>query len=85
MISNDRSVHATLSVVNASIYNKLQPFQNYVLDNNIMKGVITKTWLSNEENDLRYKEIPPPGYKIQSKPCKSGKEGAVLLWYTKLH
>ena len=37
--------------------------------------VITETWLSNEENDLRYKEIPPPGYKILSKPHKSGKKG----------
>ena len=36
---------------------------------------ITKTWLSNEENDLRYKEIPPPGYKVLSKPHKSGNKG----------
>ena len=69
MINNDRSVNATLSVVNArSIYNNLKPFQNYVQDNNTTICAITETWLSNEENDLRYKGIPPPGYKILSKP-----------------
>ena len=73
--SNDRSINATLSVVNArSIYNKLQSFQNFVQNNNTTICAITETWLSNDENDLRYKEIPPPGYKILSKPCKSGKK-----------
>ena len=37
--------------------------------------MITETWLSNDENDLRQKEIPSPGYKMLSKPCKSGKKG----------
>ena len=58
-----------------SIYNKLQSFQNYVQDNNTTKCAITETWLSSDENDLRYKEIPPPGYKILSKPHKSGRKG----------
>ena len=54
MTSNDKSVNITLSVVNArSIYNKCQPFQNYVQGNNNTIYVITETWLSNEENDLR--------------------------------
>ena len=76
MISNDRSINATLSVMNArSIYNKLQSFQNCVQDNNTTLCAITETWLSNDENDLRYKEIPPPGYKILSKPGKNGKKG----------
>ena len=35
----------------------------------------TETWLSNDENDLRYKEIPPPVYKILSKPGESRKKG----------
>ena len=30
----------------------------------IQQYAIRETWLSNDENDLRYKEIPPPGYKI---------------------
>ena len=79
MISNDRSINATLSVVNAgSIYNKLQAFQNYIQDKNTTICVITETWLSNDENDLGFKEIPPPGYKILSKPSKNGKEGGSI-------
>ena len=75
-----------LSVVNArSIYNNLQHFHICVQDNNTTICAITETWLSNEENDLRYQEIPPPGYKILSKPCKRGKEGQALLWCTKPH
>ena len=79
MISNERSINATLSVVNArSIYNKLQSFQNYIQDKNTTISAITETWLSNDENDLRYKEIPPPGYKILSKPHKNGKRGGSI-------
>ena len=85
MISNDRSINATLSVVNArSIYNKPQSFQNYVQVNNTTICVITETWLSNDENDLRYKEIPPPGYKILSKPHKSGKKGGDIAMVYKV-
>ena len=78
-ISNDRSINVTLSVVNArSIYNKLQSFQNYIQDKNTTICAITETWLSNDENNLRYKEIPPPGYKILSKPWKNGKRGGSI-------
>ena len=41
--------------------------QQYVL--------LLKTWLSNDDNDLRYKEIPPPGYKILPRPWQNGKRG----------
>ena len=59
-ISNDRSINATLSVVNArSIYNKLQSFQNYIQEKNTTICAIVETWLSKDENNLRYKEIPP--------------------------
>ena len=76
MISNERSINVILSVVNTrSIYNKLQSFPNYVQDSNTTICVTTETWLSNDENDLRYMEIPPPGYKILSKPCNNGKKG----------
>ena len=75
-ISNDRSINATFSVVNArSIYNKLHSFQNYIQDKNTTICAITETWLSNDDNDLRYKEIPPPGYKILSRPWQNGKRG----------
>ena len=73
VINNDRTINATLSVVNArSIYNKLQSFQNCIQDKNTTICASTETWLSNDENDVRYKEIPPPGYKILSKPHKNG-------------
>ena len=42
---------------------------------------ITETWLSNEENNLRYKEILPTGYKILSKPHTSGKKGGIAVVY----
>ena len=49
VMSNDRSINATLSVVNArSIYNKLQSFQNYVQDNNTTICAITEPLLSND-------------------------------------
>ena len=75
-ISNDRSINATFSVVNArSVYNKLHSFQNYIQDKNMTICAITETWLSNDDNDLRYKEIPPPGYKILSRPWQNRKRG----------
>ena len=82
-MSNDWSINATLSVVNArSIYNKLHSFQNYIQDKNTTICAITKTWHSNDDNDLRYKEIPPPGYKILSRPQKNGKRrGGIAVVY----
>ena len=81
-ISNDRSINATFSVVNArSIYKKLHSFQNYIQDKNTTCA-ITETWLSNDDNDLRYKEIPPPGYKILSRPWQNGKRrGGITVVY----
>ena len=61
-----------------TINNKLQSFQNYVQDNNTTICMITEIWLSNNENDLRYKVIPPPCYKILSKPHKNGKRGGSI-------
>ena len=58
-----------------SIYNKLHSFQNYIQDKNTTLCAITEIWLSNDDNDLRYREIPPPGYKILSRPWQNGKRG----------
>ena len=58
-----------------SIYNKLHSFQNYIQDKNTTICAITETWLSNDDNDLRYKEIPPSGYKILSRPWQNGTRG----------
>ena len=36
---------------------------------------ITETWLPNEKDDQKYKEVPPPGYKIPSHPCSDRRRG----------
>ena len=36
---------------------------------------ITETWLPNEKDDEKYKEVPPPGYKILSHPHSDGRRG----------
>ena len=36
---------------------------------------ITETWLPNDKDDLRYKEVPPPGYSILSCPQSDGRRG----------
>ena len=36
---------------------------------------LTETWLPNDETDLRYKEVPPKGYDIISRPCPTTKKG----------
>ena len=57
----------------------------FVLHNIIQENVsicaITELWLKDDENDLTYKEVPPPGYTIISHPHKMGREGGVALVY----
>ena len=36
---------------------------------------ITETWLQNDKDDLRYKEVPPLGYSILSHPWCDGRRG----------
>ena len=36
---------------------------------------ITETWLPNEKEDQKYKEVPPLGYKILSHPSNDGRRG----------
>ena len=36
---------------------------------------ITETWLPNDKDDQKYKEVPPPGYKILSHICSDGRRG----------
>ena len=64
------------SHINArSIYPKVLTFQQHVSMMNSTLCTITETWLPNEEDDLKYKEVPPPGYKILSHPCSDGRRG----------
>ena len=39
---------------------------------------ITKSWLPSDDEDLRYKEVPPPGYNILSEPLADGRCGGGL-------
>ena len=79
IIANNRSVSATLHHINArSICNKITDFHEYVTEANPTLCAITETWLSDDEQDLRFKEVPPTGYNIISKPRTSGKKGGGL-------
>ena len=61
-----------------SIVNKIQPFQQYILDQNIDIYSITETWIKKDNTDMITKEIPPPGYNILSHPCMDGRCGGGL-------
>ena len=72
---NTRSVKTAFSHINArSIYHKIPDFQDYITTNKISVCAITVTWLKNDSDDLRYKEIAPIGYNI-SHPRSSGSQG----------
>ena len=86
-ISNDRSINATFSVVNArSIYNKLHSFQNYIQDKNTTQYVLllihglvmmTMTLDIKKSHHLDTKSCPDLG--------KMEREGVALQWYTRPH
>ena len=62
-IKNNRGVSAVFSHINArSIYPKTLTFQQHISTVDSTLCAITETWLLNDKNDLRYKEVPPPGY-----------------------
>ena len=58
-----------------SIYPKVLSFQQHVSMMNSTLCAITETWLMNEKDDVKYKEVPPPGYWILSHPCSDGRRG----------
>ena len=73
---NSRSVKTAFSHINARlIYHKIPDFQEYITTNKISVSAITETWLKNDPDDLRYKEIAPTGYNIISHPRSSGRQG----------
>ena len=79
IIANNRSVSATLHHINArSICNKITDFHKYVTEANPTLCAIMETWLSDDEQDLRFKRVPPTGYNIISKQRTSGKKGGGL-------
>ena len=79
IIANNRSVSATLHHINArSICNKITDFHEFVTEANLTLCAIMETWVSDDEQDVRFKEVPPTGYNIISKPRTSSKKGGGL-------
>ena len=79
IIAKNRSVSATLHHINArSICNKITNFHEYVTEANPTLCAIMETWLSDDEQDLRFKEVPPIGHNMISKPRTSSKKGGGL-------
>ena len=75
-INNNRGISALFSHINArSIYPKVLTIQQHVSMMNSTLCAITETWLPNDKNDLKYKEVPPPVYRILSHPCSDGRRG----------
>ena len=68
-----KSVHLT-TINTRSIWNKIDQFQHYLLKNNIDICAVTETWLK-EDDEYELHEIPPPGFKIISKPRSDGRQG----------
>ena len=78
-INNNRGVSALFSNINArSIYPKMLTFQQHVSTMNSTLCAITETWLLNDKDDLKYKEVPPLGYRILSHPCSDGRQGGSI-------
>ena len=73
------SIGMLLAHINArSIVNKIQPFQQYIIDKNIDICAITETLIKKDDIDMATKEIPTPGYNILSHPCMDGRSGGGL-------
>ena len=61
-----------------SIYPKTLTFQQHVSMMNSTLCAITETWLPNDKDDVRYKEVPPLGYSILSHPHSDGRRGGSI-------
>ena len=78
-LNNNQNIYLKISHINAhSIYHKAQPFQEHILSNDVSLCAITESWLPSDEEDLRYKEVPPLGYNILSEPRADGRHGRGL-------
>ena len=84
-INNNRGVSALFSHINTrSIYPKVLTLQQHGSMMNSTLCAITETWLPNEKDDLKYKDVPPPGYRILSHPCSDwGRGGSIAIVHKK--
>ena len=68
------------SHINArSIYPKILTFQQHISMGNSTLCAITETWLQNDKDDLRYREVPSLGYSILSHPQSDGRRGGGIV------
>ena len=83
LMKQTNSIGMLLANINArSIRNKIQPFQQYILDQNIDVCAITEMQMKKDDTDVITKEILPPGYNILSHPHMDGKrEGGLGMAY----
>ena len=78
-IKNNTGVSAVFSHINArSIYSKILTFQQCISTVNSTLCAITETWLQNDKDDLRYKEVPPLAYSILSHPQSDRRRGGSI-------
>ena len=78
-VKDNRGVSAVFSHINArSIYPKTLTFQQHISTVNSTLCAITETWLPNDKEDLRYKEVTPLGYSILSHPQSDGRRGGSI-------
>ena len=78
-MNNNRNIYLKISHINAhSIYDKTQPFQEHILSKDVSLCAITESWLPSDDEDLRYKDVPPLGYNILSEPHADGRCGGGL-------
>ena len=76
IIKNNRGVSAVFFHTNArSTYPKSLTFHQHICMVNSTLCAITETWLPNDKEDLRYKEILPLCYSILSHPWSDGRRG----------
>ena len=61
-----------------SIVNKIQPFQQYILDHNIDVCAVTEMLIKKDDVDMITKEVLPPGYNILSHPHIDRRSGCGL-------
>ena len=64
---------------------RLNHFKSTYLSKEVFLCAITESWLPSDDEDLRYKEIPPLGYNILSEPHTDGRCGGGLALVYKDH
>ncbi|KAJ8028828.1 hypothetical protein HOLleu_31177 [Holothuria leucospilota] len=74
-LQHSRSVKIKFGLINTqSVRNKSAALLDYVFDQNIDVCCLTETWLSTNDDLVRF-SLKPPGYDFQDSPRKNGRTG----------